>query len=196
VTQESSIIYPPGYQHPTPPAMPPLSTSPSGRASTEAFAPDGHITIGPYEFGPLEVAELMYPENDTFKLIVEGSLMIEKTAPAVQSVSNNGRQLVIGHDPNAYKIQLVPGIALLRAPGAPKLVIAGRRLLKQNGQPYVQPAAPPAFAPIVPPAPMPIETAAPPEPPQGHDGALHLHEDPATVVESLTHEGEKEAFPT
>jgi hypothetical protein len=179
VKQTATIIMPDGSQYDATQGQPAPSSTPLGTPGVQPPPPaNGNRIVGPYEWGPLEGAELRNPTEDgVFTLTIDSTLMIERTTPAVTEALTNDRPLQCGPDPKRYMLQFTPGKASLRAPGAKTLSIVGRRLLKYNGQPWVDLPPPPA-APSPPatpstllakpadePADEPAEPAEPAEPP-------------------------------
>ena len=169
VTQTSTIIMPDGtsYDATQPPPVPsstPLGTP--GPMIQPVVPVNANRIVGPYEWGPLEGAELQDPdEHGVFTLTIDSTLMIERTEPALTAASTNDRPLQCGPDPKRYMLQFTPGKAQLTSPGATVLNIVGRRLLKFNGQPWVDLPPPPPPEPRVPATPSTLLTSSRPTPP-------------------------------
>jgi len=166
VKQTATIIMADGTSYDATQGQPAPSSTPAGTPAAQLAQPtNGHRIVGPYEWGPLEGAELTDPSDDgTFTLNIDSTLMIERTSPAVTEARTNDLPLQCGSDPKRYMLQFTPGKATLKSPGAKQLNIVGRRLLKYNGQPWVD--APPS----------------PPEPPpQAMPSTLLASSKPATL---------------
>lgn len=153
--QSATIFMPDGSSYDaTQPAPVPTSTpnGTPGPAVQPVVATPQHRIVGPYEWGPLEAADLSEPdEHGVFTLTIESTLMVERTEPRVTAASTNDRALQVGSDPKRYTLQFTPGKASLTSPGTKVLHIVGRRLLKYNGEPWVD-LPPPQVSAVAPPA--------------------------------------------
>jgi hypothetical protein len=210
VKQTATIFMPDGSSYDATQQPPAPSSTPAGTAAVQVVQPqNGHRVIGPYEWGPLEGAELEDPDtNGVFVLNIDSTLMIERTTPPVIEATTNGQPLQVGPDSQRYTLQFMPGRATLTARDARRLSVVGRRLLKYNGQPWIDPVPP---TPTTKPAPMPstllksstpTPAAEPTEEPE-HDEATEpelnvraeLEAPPASVVAPTADPPPAEAMP-